>query len=225
MDWIAKTFGNGSSHIQQVVAGRHKDLTWSRAQLARAGERIITLYDKVALRESLGDQVSKAAKRDMLESEFRALASIRISLHVIRLGADGAHRFRQKVEDEDARSDFELISGNSRSYKIFSKELASAQKAKMASSTRKENSRGHPSRAHRSRTGRPRKPRFERPLPRKAPARSRYRHRRRQRSGGGSDGGATYASDRHKSKATKACLLYTSPSPRDYAASRMPSSA
>ena len=29
----------------------------------------------------------------------------------------------------------------------------------------------------------------------------------------------------HLNELTKACLLYTSPSPRDYAASRMPSSA
>ena len=34
-----------------------------------------------------------------------------------------------------------------------------------------------------------------------------------------------FASTKHKKLPDKVCLLYTSPSPRDYAASRMPSSA
>ena len=93
VDWIADTFGNGSSHVKQVISGRYRDLDWSRKQLARAGERVIALFDKVALRESLGDQISKENKRAMLESESRDLATIRISLHVIRLGADGARRY------------------------------------------------------------------------------------------------------------------------------------
>ena len=135
VEWVAETFGNGSTHIKQVIAGRFRDLDWSRKQLARAGERVIALYDKVKLRESLGDQVSREHKKTMLASESRDLATIRISLHVIRLGADGARRYYQKVEDESARSDFELISGSSRSYKIFSKELASSQKGKSSSSS------------------------------------------------------------------------------------------
>ena len=175
------------------MAGRHKDLTWSRAQLARAGERIIALYDKVALRESLGDQVSRDAKRNILESEFCALASIRISLHIIRLGAEGAHRFQQKVDDEDARTDFELISGNSRSYKIFSKELASAQKARMASLSRKESARARPRRARRARPGRPRNPRYARHSTRRPPSRSGYKGKTRDRSSDGRDGGPTTA--------------------------------
>ena len=36
---------------------------------------------------------------------------------------------------------------------------------------------------------------------------------------------ATYGLDVLRQKEPKDCLLYTSPSPRDYAASRMPSSA
>ena len=48
-----------AAHIKQVIAGRFRDLDWSRKHLARAGERVIALYDKVALRESLGDQVSR----------------------------------------------------------------------------------------------------------------------------------------------------------------------
>ena len=68
----------------------------------------------------------------MLESESRDLSTIHISsLHVIRLGADGTGvTTSQKVEDESTRSDFELISGSSRSCKIFSKELASPQPEK-----------------------------------------------------------------------------------------------
>ena len=154
VDWIADTFGNGSSHIKQVVSGRYRDLDWSRKQLARAGERVIALFDKVALRESLGDQVSRENKKAMLESESRDLANIRISLHVIRLGADGAKRYYQKVEDESARSDFELISGSTRSYKIFSKELASSQKPRTSSSSSSRRSRPAP-RQRRAPRGRP----------------------------------------------------------------------
>ena len=142
-------------HITTVVAGRHKNLDWSRAQLARAGERIVTLYDKVALRESLGDQVSKDAKFAMFASEFHEFASIRISLHVIRLGDEGAQRFHQKLENEDARSDFELISGSSRSYKIFARELASAQKAKSTSATRRHAPPSRPRNWYRQRQQRP----------------------------------------------------------------------
>ena len=69
----------------------------------------------------------------MLESESRDLSTIHISLHVIRLGADGTGvTTSQKVEDESTRSDFKLISGSSRYRycKIFSKELASSQSEK-----------------------------------------------------------------------------------------------
>ena len=170
VDWIADTFGNGSSHIKQVISGRYRDLDWSRKQLARAGERVIALFDKVALRESLGDEVSRENKKAMLKSESLDLANIRISLHVIRLGADGARRYYQKVEDESARNDFELISGSARSYKIFSKELASSQKAKPSSSSSSRRSRPTPRRR--------RAPRG-RPVRRSGERRSRSRSRRK----------------------------------------------
>ena len=129
-DWLADTFVQGSSHIRQVVAGRHRDINWSRSELAKICERVIYLYDKVELREKMGDQVSQKAKTAMLESECVSFAQIRTSLHIIRLGEARAASYRQKVEDENARADFERVSGNSRSYKIFSKELASSQKEK-----------------------------------------------------------------------------------------------
>ena len=69
----------------------------------------------------------------MLESESRDLSTIHISLHVIRLGADGTDvTTSHKVEDESTRSDFELILGSSRYRycKFFSKELASSQSEK-----------------------------------------------------------------------------------------------
>ena len=53
--------------------------------LADVGERIIALYDKVALREEMGDTISAAAKKDLLKSEFRDFTHIRLSLHVICL--------------------------------------------------------------------------------------------------------------------------------------------
>lgn len=62
-----------------------RDLDWSRSQLADVGERIIALYDKVALREEMGDTISTAAKKDLLKSEFRDFTHIRLSLHVICL--------------------------------------------------------------------------------------------------------------------------------------------
>ena len=129
-DWLADTFVQGSSHIRQVVEGKHRDINWSRAELAKICERVIYLYDKVDLREKMGDQISKHAKSALLESEYSTFAKIRTSLHVIRLGEARAASYRQKVEDENARADFEHVSGSSRSYKIFSKELASSQKEK-----------------------------------------------------------------------------------------------
>ena len=53
-----------------------------------------------------------------------------------RLGEVRAASYRQKVEDENARADFERVSGSSRSYKIFSKELASSQKEKPRTNNR-----------------------------------------------------------------------------------------
>ena len=135
-DWLADTFVQGSPHIRQVVEGRHRDINWSRAELSKICERVIHLYDKVELREKMGDQVSKKAKSALLESESTTFAQIRTSLHVIRLGEARAASYRQKVEDENARADFERVSGNSRSYKIFSKELASSQKEKPRSYSR-----------------------------------------------------------------------------------------
>ena len=129
-DWLADTFVQGSSHIRQVVEGKHRDIHWSRSELAKICERVIYLYDKVNLREKMGDQISKVAKNALLKSEYTTFAQIRTSLHVLRLGEARAASYRQKVEDENARADFEHVSGSSRSYKIFSKELASSQKEK-----------------------------------------------------------------------------------------------
>ena len=184
VEWISDNFGNGSSHIKQVVAGRFQNLDWSRKQLARTGERIIALFDKVALRESLGDEIASKTKATMIERESRALADIRISLHVIRLGAEGARRYHQKVEDEKSRADFELISGSSRSYKIFSKELASSQKSKSAASSRRRFSSSRRERNSRSRPSRNRRERGSRPPARKRRPPSRYRSRSRDRSSG-----------------------------------------
>ena len=181
VDWISDNFGNGSAHIKQVVAGRFQNLDWSRKQLARTGERIIALFDKVALRESLGDEIASKTKTAMIASESRALADIRISLHVIRLGAEGARRYHQKVEDEKSRADFELISGSSRSYKIFSKELASSQKTKAASSARRRYSSSRRDRPSRSRPTKGRRGRGPRHPPRKRRPSSRYRSRSRDR--------------------------------------------
>ena len=183
VDWIANTFVNGSSHIRQIVAGRHKDLDWSRSQLARVAERIIALYDKVALREQMGDKVSADAKKELLKSEFRDFANIRLSLHVIRLGEVGAGSFHQQVEDEDARADFELSSGNPRAFKIFSKQLSNVQKqhatpAKRPTSSRRSRNRpSTPSNRGRRGTRRPRPGNRRRSAPS-------YRSRSRERNRG-----------------------------------------
>ena len=145
VDWITDTFVNGSTHVRQIVAGRHRDLDWSRSQLSRVGERIIALYDQVAMRERMGDRVAASAREDLLASEWRAFANIRLSLHIIRLGEAGASSFHQKVEDDGARADFELTSGNPRAFKIFAKELAAAQKAKSTATSRSIPNRGRPS--------------------------------------------------------------------------------
>jgi len=136
VDWISDTFCNGSTHIGEITAGKHRDLAWSRAQLSKVCGRIIALYDKVALREKTADHVSRKAKKAQLKSEFVDFANIRTRLHVIRLGEVRADRYDQKVEDEDARADFELVSGSSRSYKIFSKELSASQKDSSATPAR-----------------------------------------------------------------------------------------
>ena len=135
-DWLADTFVQGSSHVRQVVEDRHRDINWSRSELAKICERVIHLYDKVELREKMGDQISKNAKKALLDSECITFAQIRTSLHVIRLGEARAASYRQKVEDENARADFERVSGSSRSYKNFSKELASSQKEKPRTNSR-----------------------------------------------------------------------------------------
>ena len=183
VDWIANTFVNGSTHIRQIVAGRHKDLDWSRSQLARVAERIIALYDKVALREQMGDKISAEAKKALLKSEFRDFANVRLSLHVIRLGEVGAGSFHQQVEDEDARADFELSSGNPRAFKIFSKQLSTVQKLNAASSKRAPSSKRSRGRATAS-SSRGRRP-IRRPRSgnrrRNAP---RYRSRSRERNRG-----------------------------------------
>ena len=204
VEWISENFGNGSSHIKQVVAGRFQNLDWSRKQLSRAAERIIALYDKVALRESLGDQVSRENKRSMLESESRALADIRISLHVIRLGAEGARRYYQKVEDEKSRTDFELVSGSSRSYKIFAKELASSQKSKAASSVRRRYSASRSGRPSRPRQSRDRRGRNSRSTSRRKRPPPRYESRSRDRSSGlGKRPSSPHPSSRSKSKSNE----------------------
>lgn len=201
INWIADNFGNGSPHIKQIVAGRFRNLDWSRKQLSRAAERIIALYDKVALRESLGDQVSRDNKKAMLASESSALADIRISLHVIRLGAEGARRYHQKVEDEKSRLDFELVSGTSRSFKIFSKELASSQKAKAASAVRRRFSSSRSSRTPRPRSSRGRRERGPRNSNRRKRPTPRYRGRSRDCSfGKDKRDSSPHPSDRSKTK-------------------------
>ena len=183
VDWIANTFVNGSTHIRQIVAGRHKDLDWSRSQLARVGERIIALYDKVALRERMGDKISAEAKKALLKSEFSDFANVRLSLHAIRLGEAGAGTFHQQVEDEDARADFELSSGNPRAFKIFSKQLSNVQKmnassSKRASTPRRPRGRSTSSTNRSRRTSRPSRSGNRRRNP------SRFRSRSRDRSRG-----------------------------------------
>ena len=183
VDWIANSFVNGSSHIRQIVAGRHKDLDWSRSQLARVGERIIALYDKVALREQMGDKVSAEAKKALLKSEFRDFANIRLSLHVIRLGEAGAGTFHQQVEDEDARADFELSSGNPRAFKIFSKQLSNVQKQTASSSKRAPGSKRPRNRSSPSSSRNRRSSRSSRPGNRRRNA-PRFRSRSRERNRG-----------------------------------------
>ena len=185
VDWIANTFVNGSSHIRQIVAGRHKDLDWSRSQLARVGERVIALYDKVALREQMGDKVSADAKKALLESEFHDFANIRLSLHVIRLGEAGAGTFHQQVEDEDARTDFELSSGNPRAFKIFSKQLSNVQKqasscSKRGSSSKRSRQRPSTPASRNRRPGRSSRSYNRRRGPSRYRSRSRERNRNNQ---------------------------------------------
>ena len=128
VDWISDLFCNNSSHIRRIVEGRFKDVAWCRGELKYACAQLLALFDKAALREESGDQLSREAKRNLLKSESRMFAEVRLSLHVLRLGRAGASRFRQNLEDEKARKSFEDASGSSRAYKLFTKELEESRK-------------------------------------------------------------------------------------------------
>lgn len=128
VDWISDLFCNNSSHIRQIVEGKHKDIAWSRGELKFACAQLLALFDKAKLREESGDQLSRAAKKSLLKSESRMFAQVRLSLHVLRLGRAGANRFRQNLEDEKARKSFEDASGSSKAYKLFAKELDESRK-------------------------------------------------------------------------------------------------
>ena len=128
VDWISDLFCNNSSHIRRIVEGKYKDLAWSRGELKYACAQLLPLFDKAQLREDSGDQLSREAKRNLLKSESRMFAEVRLSLHVLRLGRAGASRFRQNLEDEKARKSFEDASGSSRAYKLFAKELEESRK-------------------------------------------------------------------------------------------------
>ena len=128
VDWISDLFCNNSSHIRQIVEGKHRDIAWSRGELKFACAQLLALFDKAKLREESGDQLSREAKKNLMKSESHMFAEVRLSLHVLRLGRAGANRFRQNLEDEKARKSFEDASGSSRAYKLFAKELEESRK-------------------------------------------------------------------------------------------------
>ena len=153
------------------IALRHI-ITWSRKQLKEATMKIIALYDKVAIREQTAEHLSQKAAEALIQSEFRHAADIRMHIHTIRLGESYAQSFRQKLEDEDARADFQLVSGNSKAFKLFSKELSASQKSSGSRGIRKGSgtarSSSTPRTTYRRRGGRGR---------RRRPARSSFRNR------------------------------------------------
>ena len=102
---------------------------------------------------------------------------------VIRLGEVGAGSFHQQVEDEDARADFELSSGNSRAFKIFSKQLSTVQKLNAASSKRTSSSKRSRNRSATSSSRGRRSSRRPRSGNRRRNS-SRYRSRSRERNRG-----------------------------------------
>ena len=127
-DWISETMCNNSSHIRKIVEGRHRDLPWSRKQLHLICQKIVEAHNKARFRELNGEEISKRAKKRLLKSEFDMLADIRTSLYILRLGESGAEEYRRKVEDEEAKGDFERVAGGSRAFKIFTKVLRARSK-------------------------------------------------------------------------------------------------
>lgn len=122
VNWIADTFCSGSSHIQKIVKGRVKDPAHCKAELKVACAAILSLYDRVEIRQNLAASIAKEKRADLIKSESEGFDKLVVSLHLLRIGKAGADRFRNKVEDDLAREDFERAMGP-RVYKIYKREL------------------------------------------------------------------------------------------------------
>ena len=148
VNWIADTFCNGSPHIRDIVNGKvKKDLPWSRLELTKICQRIVSLFEKVDLREKTADQLSAKTRKSLQQSESREFSEVSIALHSLRLGEVRSKEFERKVRDDHAKDDFTRAFGDDRAFKHFAKQLdaalsESASKSQASTPARRRNRRG-----------------------------------------------------------------------------------
>ena len=123
INFIADLFVNGSAHIKEAVEGRGKDPKDAAEQLSKGCAGIISLFDKVAIRQKTAASLSKQQREELLESESKEFSDLSIALHLIRIGKAGAKRVRSKVEDDLAKADFERVDYGGRMHKYFQREI------------------------------------------------------------------------------------------------------
>lgn len=131
-NWIADTFCHGAPYVADLVSGDNPWPEFSRNELKAVCVKISQLFDKVDVRERVADGLAKEAHEALLQSELKLFTDIRMHLLLIRLGPKGGGRFREKIADEDTRRDFKSVYNRPKAFKLYMKELETANESSAA---------------------------------------------------------------------------------------------